>query len=179
VEGDIFLFFGLFRQVIHKSGRLEWDTGSVSHHVLWGWLQIGEILNVDNCDVTRYKWAVYHPHFHRSLEKNNTVYISRSKLKLSGMQMEEHTGSGVFTCFSKRLQLTAPSAKTPSLWQLPQWLYPSKGISPLKYHGDLTRWQKTKGSTLLNTVTRGQEFILDCEEYPEAVEWFKMLLEAL
>jgi hypothetical protein len=34
--GDIFLFFGLFRNVINTGGKLLWDTRSPLRHVLWG-----------------------------------------------------------------------------------------------------------------------------------------------
>lgn len=177
--GDIFLFFGLFRHVVHTFGRFEWNIGSPLRHVLWGWLQIGEILVVDTCDVASYKWAEYHPHFHRGSETNNTVYIARKYLKLPGIDDGELAGAGVFPCFLEQLQLTAPSTTTPSLWELPEWFYPRNGEFPLTYHGDLTRWHKFECGTRLKTVYRGQEFILNCEEYPEAIEWLKMLLEAL
>ncbi len=75
--GDIFLFFGLFRNVIETPGRREWDKCSPSRHVLWGWLQIDEIQKVDSCSLSRYGWAKYHPHFHRSSDRNNTIYIAQ------------------------------------------------------------------------------------------------------
>lgn len=31
-------------------------------------------------------------------------------------------------------------------------------------------------TVLLNTVGRGQEFVLDCQDYPEAVQWLSQLL---
>jgi hypothetical protein len=178
-EGDVFLFFGLFRPVIFKLGRLDWDKASHPRHVVWGWLQIGEIFQVDTGDMTRYKWAEYHPHFHQGSDRNNTVYVSRNNLNLPGGDRKELAGAGVFPHFSEELQLTAPSAKTPSLWELPTLFYPSNSRPPLTYHGDLTRWQRTNRGTLLNTVARGQEFVLDCGEYPEAIEWLNGLLKAL
>ena len=42
----------------------------------------------------------------------------------------------------------------------------------------MMRWQRTESNALLNTVARGQEFILDTEKYPEAMEWLPMLLSA-
>ncbi|MBK6960622.1 MAG: hypothetical protein IPH23_05170 [Gammaproteobacteria bacterium] len=78
----------------------------------------------------------------------------------------------------EQLRLTALSATTPSLWELPQWLYPRNDISPLTYHADLSRWQKSERGTKLNTVARGQEFILDCADYPDSIEWINTLLES-
>jgi hypothetical protein len=144
---------------------------------VWGWLQISDIFQVDALDMTKHKWAEYHPHFHRRANKNNTVYISSKNLNLPGGDTKGFAGAGVFPRFSEKLQLTAQSANTPCLWELPIWFYPSSGRPPLTYHGDLTRWQRTKRCTLLKTVARGQEFVLDCGEYPEAVEWLKRLLK--
>ncbi len=177
--GDIFLFFGLFRHVIYHSGKIEWDVDSPARHVLWGWLQVDEILNVNNCNHTRFKWAEYHPHFQRKEEANNTVYVAKKHLILPGVENGEVAGAGVFPCYSAQLQLTAPSVKTPSLWELPQWFYPCNGRPPLTYHANLTRWQRTETGTRLKTVGRGQEFILNCENYPESTSWLKKMLSGM
>ena len=176
--GDIFLFFGLFHHVTFCSGKIEWTNDTPSRHVLWGWLQIDEILTVNNCDHDRYKWAEYHPHFHRNKETNNTVYVGKKHLILPGLGNEELAGAGIFSRYSDQLQLTAPSATTPSLWELPQCLYPRNGRPPLTYHGDLTRWQQTEQSTKLRTVARGQEFILNCDAYPESIGWLNVILKS-
>jgi hypothetical protein len=76
--GDIFLFFGLFRNVIMSRGRLVWDLQSPLRHVLWGWLQIDEFLRVDSCNTSKYGWATYHPHFHRHPDKNNAIGVGPS-----------------------------------------------------------------------------------------------------
>ena len=175
--GDIFLFFGLFRNVIKSAGKLVWDKRSPLRHVLWGWLQIDKVLNIDSCDQSEYEWAKYHPHFHRSSDTNNTLYIARKYLKLPGISSGELVGAGVFPQFSKRLVLTSPAATTPSQWELPQCFYPHDGKCPLTYHSDLARWQRTENGTRLNAVARGQEFILDTKDFPGAIKWLKGLLE--
>jgi hypothetical protein len=176
-QGDVFLFFGLFRPVIIRHGKFEWDKSSQSRHIIWGWLQIDEIIQADAVDITKYKWAQYHPHFNRSADKNNTVYISRKDLRLPDRDTKGLAGAGIFSYYSDKLQLTAQFAERPSLWELPKWFYPYRRRTPLTYHGDLTRWRRKNKSSLLNTVSRGQEFVLDCEQYPEAIEWLKGLLE--
>jgi|SRR3990172_1294734 len=174
--GDIFLFFGLFCNVINSTGKLAWDTRSPLRHVLWGWLQIDKVLKIDGCNLSEYEWAKYHPHFHRNSDKNNTLYIARRYLTLPGVSLEGLVGASVFPQFSERLALTAPAATAPSQWELPQWFYPRDGKCPLTYHSDLVRWQRTENGTRLNAVARGQEFILDTRDFPEAVEWLKGLL---
>ncbi len=175
--GDIFLFFGLFRNVINNVGKLSWDTRSQPRHVLWGWLQIEEVLKIDGCDLSKYGWARYHPHFHRNFEANNTLYVARRYLTLPGVAAEGLLGAGVFLRFSEQRVLTDLAASKPSQWKLPQWFYPRDNKYPLTYHLDMARWQRTENGTRLNTVSRGQEFILDTKDFPEAIEWLKGILE--
>lgn len=175
--GDIFLFFGLFRNVITTTGKLAWDTRSPLRHVLWGWLQIDEVLKVDGCNLPKYGWAKYHPHFHRNSDTNNTLYVARRYLTLPGVAAGGLVGAGVFLHFQEQLVLTASAATTPSQWELPQWFHPRDGNCPLTYHSDMARWQRTESGTRLNSVARGQEFILDTRNFPEAIEWLKGLLE--
>lgn len=175
--GDIFLFFGLYKEVTQSTGRLVWDTRSLCRHLLWGWLQIDEVVKVDGCNVSSLRWASYHPHFQRKSDANNTVYIARRHLMLPGVCTDGLPGSGVFPGFSEDLVLSDPDGSTPSVWRLPQWFYPRDGKIPLTYHSNLTRWQKIKNAVRLKSVARGQEFVLDTEDFPEAIEWLRALME--
>jgi hypothetical protein len=179
--GDIFLFFGLFRNAIKTAGKFVWDTRSPRRHVLWGWLQIDEVqkvddLKVDGCKLARYGWAKYHPHFQWNSDANNTLYVARRHITLPGVAAGELAGAGVFLRFSEQLMLTASDSARPSQWKLPQWFYPHDGKYPLTYHRNMARWQRTENITRLNAVARGQEFILDTRDFPEAIEWLKELL---
>jgi len=40
---------------------------------------------------------------------------------------------------------------------------------------DLKRWTKGTDGVLLDSVSRGQEFVLDCDDYPEAQSWLRSL----
>jgi hypothetical protein len=174
---DIFLFFGLFRSVLIKTNKLAWDRHSPLRHVIWGWMQIDKIMRIDTCDGKEYEWAKYHPHFHRNLDASNTLYIARKCFKLDGVSLKGCAGAGVFSQFSERLVLTAPDAQTPSQWELPSWFFPSDNKRPLTYHKKLTRWQRTRNSTKLNAVARGQEFILDATDFPESLMWLEGFLK--
>jgi hypothetical protein len=180
-KNDLFLFFGLFQNAVQYAGEFQRDRYSPRRHVLWGWLQIDEVLKIDVCAPSAYEWARYHPHFHRGPEASNTLYIAREHLMLSGDLGAGLPGAGVFPYFSDKLALTAPDAETPGLWELPQWFYPRDGKCPLTFHSDLTRWERADNGTgtRLNVVAKGQEFILDAEEYPEAIAWVKTLLANL
>ncbi len=74
------------------------------------------------------------------------------------------------------LQLTEPGCSRTSLWLLPKWFRPTRRDSCLTYHGDPSRWRKLKTGVMLKAAGRGQEFVLDCDDYPEAVSWLSELL---
>jgi hypothetical protein len=174
--GDVFLFFGLFREAAFEDGSLAWRRGSTARHVIWGWLQVDEIVGVQSLRPGTMAWARYHPHFYGTRGRNNTLYLSKTTFDLPGGAAIDCHGAGVFPHFSPTLQLTASGSPRCGLWRLPGWFWPANGRTPLSYHGNLTRWQKQGDSVLLDSVSRGQEFVLDCREYPEAGEWLRALI---
>lgn len=86
-------------------------------------------------------------------------------------------GAGIFPCYHPALRLTEvePYLSRGS-WRLPAWMYPGERRSALTYHADPKRWEMYEGYTQLKSVGRGQEFVLDCDEYPEAVGWLENVL---
>ena len=46
--GDRFLFFGLFRLVEMLNGSYTWLRDARPCHVIWGWLQVAEVLHIGN-----------------------------------------------------------------------------------------------------------------------------------
>ena len=180
-QGDIFLYFGLFREVEKVHGRWKFVKEAPAKHVLWGWMQIGEIHKVDDLKPNQLKWARYHPHFTWQDDPNNVLYLSSDELSLN--QKETcHSGAGVFPKFNQALSLTRDDAPSPTHWSLPKWFYPldkkaTKPIkTPLSYHNKLDRWQLKKNECWLQCVARGQEFVLDTQEYPEAEDWLTDLV---
>jgi hypothetical protein len=176
-EGDLFLFFGLFRHTMFADGKCVWLKGSLPIHVLWGWLQVGEVLPIELDKILPPDWAAYHPHFYQGTEQKNVLYISSQYLDLGPAHPEGTCGAGIFPNFSASRQLTAPHAVSPSSWELPEWVFPRNGRRPLTYHTDLGRWRRTEGRVELRSASRGQEFILDCNQYPEALEWISCTLK--
>ena len=172
--GDIFLFFGWFRQVEVVAGRYQYVSNAPDLHVLFGWLQIEQRLSVEDFSSIPL-WALNHPHCKRNpYNKLDSIYISTIRIQLPHFAREK-SGGGTFRKFDPALCLTAPE-KSRSIWQLPTWFYPSRNKSCLTYHNNLNRWTQKEGHVLLNTVGRGQEFILNCEEYPESLDWLCSLL---
>lgn len=168
--GDLFLFFGLFGRVEMLNESYTWVHGARRCHVIWGWLQVAEVLHLGDSRPRGYDWAEYHPHFNRGADPNNVVYIAHRDLQIDALA-ENLPGAGTFTQFSPCLQLTAPDGEKTSVWELPAWFYPDESRTPLTYHADKDRWRKRANRTELQSVARGQEFVLECDEYPEAVQW--------
>ena len=174
--GDLFLFFGLYQPTVREGERLVYAPGSRPQHVLWGWLQIDEIVTVDTLPDGALPWARYHPHFHRRPEPNNTVYVAREQLALDGLESASVPGGGTFPTFDPRLRLTAPDSDKPSQWELPGWFHPGPDRPPLTYHADVQRWSIQGDTVRLSSAARGQEFVLDTAHYPEATRWIADLL---
>ena len=155
-----------------ESGQIQLDNTAKAEPSppIWGWLQIGEIAKVDNIK-DQLDWVRYHPHFNRPEDKSNTLYISNRYLHIPGISTGTILGAGVFERFSEQRLLTTPEAPSPTLWELPAWFFPCESRLALTYHGKMDRWQRKEENVLLKSASRGQEFILQIEHYPEAKSW--------
>ncbi len=166
--GDLFLFFGWFRQVHCVAGRWRYVADAPDQHVIFGWMQVGSIEPVEQM---RAEWARYHPHFYGQFGTGNSFYIAAS----NNLQWASGCAScGVFERYQSHRVLTADGC-TRSIWQLPGWLNPMGRASALSYHTDLARWTGQPDSVQLRAAARGQEFVLDMADYPEAHEWISDL----
>jgi len=63
-----------------------------------------------------------------------------------------------------------------SVWNRPGWLEPKPGRRALGYHTEPSRWSREGDRVDLQAVGRGQEFVLDVREYPEAFDWVRQLV---
>lgn len=169
--GDLFLFFGRFRPVDLLDRRYRYVPGSKPIHCLFGWLQIGARLSVNELDEDTRAWASRHPHVELPDRTSNTIYLASDRLTEEGAGDRVPAGGGVFPTYDSRLRLTAPDSKGCSIWKLPRWFHPEGRDSTLTYHGKESSWSKVDDGVLLQSVAKGQEFALDCDHYPEAVDW--------
>ncbi len=174
--GDLFLFWGLFQRFDERSG---WSGKRV--HVIWGWLQVEHILAVDHLRpqlaTAEWGWAKDHPHTTFERDPSNTLYVGAKALALPRGLGAGLPGAGVFEFSAPGRQLTAVEAETPTRWSLPRWFHP-EGRTALTYHRKPERWRRDGDRVLLESVSRGQEFVLDTREYPEASGWAASLLSA-
>lgn len=165
--GDLFLFFGLFREtVIATDGRLRWKPGSRPRHVIWGWLQVGEVRRIEP-GAEQPPWSREHAHVRDPARPRNTLYVAAAALSLDPAL----PGAGRFR-HDPSVVLSRPGAP-PSTWSVPAALR-SSGLS---YHGDPERWSSdSDGSVTLRSVARGQEFV--AEATPETLAWVRGLLRS-
>lgn len=173
--GDVFLFFGLFRPVELHQRKWRFVPGSQAKHIIWGWLQVEQICPVDQLSSQQRSWLEYHPHLRLGEDLYNTLYLGRERLLLAG-RARDLPGAGVFPTLAEAVCLTAGRQNKPSYWVLPRWFYP-QNKTPLTYHGRVSRWSLTSEHCYLQAAARGQEFVLNTEEYPQALAWIAELIE--
>jgi hypothetical protein len=173
-RGDVFLFFGLYRRVEGSSQGWRYVRDAKAKHVLFGWLQVAERIAVSSWPTTD-RWALYHPHFARSPHPSNVIYASSQRLHLPHHTSSGIAGAGTFQFYSPQLRLTAPDSERPGRWLLPEWFSPEHRPSTLSFHRSAARWERANGGVNLSSVSRGQEFVLNCDHYPEAIPWLHRL----
>jgi hypothetical protein len=175
--GDVFLFFGLYRRTKIVAGNFDFAKNSQNEHVIWGWLQVDKIIRVENDTLSSFPWCREHPHIVYTKRNNNVIYTASKSLTISGADSSV-AGSGVFSEFNPRLKLTAEESQCPSVWRLPVWFSPQNGGS-LSYHTVPNRWHRCKkyrDKVLLESVGRGQEFVIDIGDDIIAKEWLFEIL---
>ena len=167
--GDVFLFFGIFRKVEKSRNGWKFVRNALPQHIIWGWMQIGETGRADTMRrQEQWDWALYHCHFSWFGDSRNTLYVAANELDL-GKRIAKPS-AGVFSKADSNRILTEPG-KAVSQWRLPPWFYPEGHRIPLTYHPDRTRWRRDSNYSYLRSVGRGQEFVLDLEQYPEGLNW--------
>lgn len=176
--GDLFLFFGWFRPAERFENRWRFVPGAASFHALFGWLHVGACIYLPTQDARHApEWLSDHPHVAHAARfagQSNTIYVGADELRM-GTTFGVDAG-GRFNVWSDALRLSAEGGNR-SVWNVPMWLDPRQGRTPLSFHGNPDRWRCREGNLYLQTVAKGQEFVLDCREYPEAVDWAGALIE--
>ena len=168
-KGDLFLFFGIFRRVEKINSRWCFVKGAPQQHILWGWLQIGEICKVNELAKGKLPWAHYHPHLQpsRSNDSTNTLYIASEVLDLGDGPIGP--GAGRFPKLHPDLVLTQPG-KSASHWRLPRCFHPDNGERPLTYHPKHL-WKRKDKYAYVQRRGPGQEFVLNLDEYCGVKDW--------
>ncbi|GMO49097.1 MAG: hypothetical protein Pg6C_11750 [Treponemataceae bacterium] len=151
-KGDIFLFFGWFRQSMIVNKKLTYAEPAKGRHILFGYLQVGRMYS--NTDIVKNnipQKIQCHPHrlSHYTGNSNNCIYEASEKLTLD----ESLPGYGVFT-YHESLALTK-KGEPRSHWELPDFFNKVN----ITYHSN-TSFK----NGYFQAASRGQEFVIDCND---------------
>jgi len=176
--GDMFLFFGWFRRIeIDKQGNYRYIPDSRNLHVIFGWLQVGEMLDVgtDKTPIlTKKPWLANHPHIEGMYEGKNRVYIAADCLSIPSLNVRKSLpGGGVFGKLANPRILTHPDSQSRSFWRLPRSFSPHASLAKLSCHESPARWVTDQDNrhVTLRAVSQGQEFVLEMENQSYLNDW--------
>ena len=176
-RGDLFLFFGWFQHTDLTDAGWRHRKGN-GFHSLFGWLLVDEVIDVDEGMETGLHPSLSdHPHVRharRFFGQQNTLYMGSERL---GLSRHVVSGAGAFRRWTPRLRLTDEGERLRTNWAVPGWLHPTPDRPALTYHGNPDRWARDGDRALLKSVAKGQEFVLDTEHYPEAIDWVASLIQ--
>ena len=169
-RGDVFLFFGWFRHTVVRDGRLCWDKVSPDMHVIFGYLEIGNVIRVQTKeDAAAIAGGTEHPHVRDWNRRRNTLYVAADHFTL----VPACPGAGTLR-FSDETRLSDRNSSKRSLWRLPGCFALSSG-RPLSGHGAVDRWTcQADGSVRLRSVPRGQEFVVEAGD--DMAAWVSRLV---
>lgn len=156
--GDIFLFFGWFKATEIIGGRLVYKKHAPDLHVIYGYLQVGKIIE-KKCDIP--DWLKTHPHvsYDDSWRKGkNAIFLPSDYLSFQN----DMKGSGVLNFRSDRV--LTKSGNSRGCWDLPSFF---KKVS-ITYHPN--PWQ----NGYFKSANKGQEFVM--EATPEILNWAKKII---
>lgn len=162
-QGDLFLFFGWFRKTEYADGHLSYSKDSQDQHIIYGWLQIGEMIEKSS-DVP--DWLIGHPHSNKTYWQNisrkgktmNAIFVASERLSFA----PELPGAGCLN-FSDNLVLTKKNCKR-RIWDLPGFM---RNI-PITYNA------KAWHDEGFVSAARGQEFVFEAND--DVIGWIKNML---
>lgn len=158
--GDIFLFFGWFRDVVmSEEGYCYSPRDKIGKHLIYGYFQVGEIHQINQ--MAPEDWMTYHAHVSRgkAAGDNDCVYVAAESLSFE----PSLPGAGSFS-YGDELVLTKEGL-TRTRWQLPDIFRQTK----ISYHSE-NSWK----DGYFQSAAKGQEFVVDCTEDIE--RWVKKLV---
>lgn len=150
---DIFLFFGRFRPVEEKNKKWQFIKGTKDKHLIFGYLQVGKIINLFKGEETL-PWMAYHPHVNNDAV-NNTLYVASNNLSF----FPELEGANILKYDVKRV-LTKDGFSA-SRWDLPKDIFGNIHIS---YHSP-----KSWKNGYFQSAAKGQEFIITASK--KVIDW--------
>ena len=157
--GDLFLFFGWFKETEINQGRLIYKKKAKYLHVIYGYMQIGEIIERK---ADAYDWLKDHPHIGDNNDRDNkpnAIFLPTDKLSI----MPKVNGCGLLNYRKDRVLTKEGMSK--GKWDLPSFF---KKVE-ISYHPDPWR------DNYFQSAAIGQEFVMDAT--PEIIDWARHIIE--
>lgn len=168
--GDLFLFFGWFRETVREKGRRKFKSNGLTAHIIYGWMEVGEI--IDLTIQTPPDWLTEHPHCQPTFTHNsggNALFVAKEHSSF----WEGKPGAGIFS-LEESFQLTESGSPRRSDWQLPTCFFDEQGTCTLSYHRHKQGILDPETSKYkIKAANRGQEFV--GERTVEVENWIKSL----
>ena len=158
-EGDLFLFFGTFKESELFDGKYRFKKNAIEQHIIFGYLQVGKIYN----DIKSLpKDFNYHPHTEKKflIKKNNCIYRAAEQLSI----LDYLKGAGCFQ-YDNQLILTKKGFSK-SKWDLPDFF---KKIEISRHS------EKSFKEDYFQSVALGQEIVI--EENVYVTNWAKNIIK--
>ena len=155
---DIFLFFGWFKEAEYSNGKIKYIKDAPDLHVIFGYLQIGQIYRtLDQLP----NYAKYHSHADLfETNKNNCIYEAKETLSLN----EKIPGYGCLK-YHDSLVLTKKGGKK-SHWDLPNYFKYVK----ITYHS-----KDSFKKDYFDSAKKGQEFVINTNN--DILNWTKSIIK--
>ncbi len=156
--GDLFLFFGWFRETEFIDGTLRYKHAGRDLHVIYGYMQIGRIIEHRE-DVPH--WLTEHPHtaYEDSWDKGrNAIFLPTNELSILPGK------AGCDPLGYRTDRVLTMDGQPRGRWHLPPFF---KKVE-ITYHP--SPWK----DGYFQSAGRGQEFVMDA--IPEIVDWAKGII---
>jgi len=168
-KGDIFLFYGWFKQVEKNKDSWQYKAGAKDIHLVWGWMSIGEMINLDDLPQRemvhdQYPNLAGHPHLAPWRNSPNRIYLSGD--------------SGLLSYSGKACLSDCERYQGRSTWVLPICFNHPEAFTYLK------RFSPCGDQVTIQIPGRGQEFVLDLEKFESSsdiagvIDWVNELIQS-
>lgn len=169
-KGDIFLFFGWFKDTTNDNGGWKYSQKAIDIHAIFGYLEVDEVFDIKAGNNVP-SWATYHPHVKGKEgygKHSNSVYMATPLFTADA----EKPGWGCFE-FDERLVLTKSESENRTLWKLPPCF---QGEKDNFVHAKRSWNVLPNGHVEMQTIGRGDQEVY-ISSNPRVVEWAENLIK--
>lgn len=158
-EGDVFLFYGWFKETEEIDGKFRYKRNARNIHVIYAYMQIGKIIERK---AEAPNWLEDHPHIGDKKQREdgkNAIYLPSDRLSF----IPDYDGCNVLSY--RRDRVLTKEGMSRRYWDLPPFF---KDV-PISCNPN--SW---KGDVFLSAAI-GQEFVLDISN-DEILDWLKCII---